>query len=262
MDDRREDTPMFLSMEIASEKVSKYPKDLGSGCGAAFGYALTSSVVGGVVCLMTNIIGEGILELGNAHKSSPHHSAFFNLAKMGFMGGAVANLSLYALIVIYACKFDPKRNKPSDGDMFTSGWDLVGFRCSRYDGCTGLAVLGLLSFHVMNMLLSGTVGYWIYTRNNKNIMDFQGSMESLSVGIAVTMIPFSVSNLFLLTAYSNFKMPEHLNRFTSIYSTPIRPLAQREKTPEEQKIALMEEALSDEQKRNRELESRIRRNGW
>lgn len=261
MDDRREDTPTFLAMEIASETVGKYPKDLGRGCGAAFGYAITSSIVGGVVCLITNIIGEGILELGNAHTSSPHHSAFLNLAKMGFMGGAVANLSLYALIVIYACKFDPKRNKPSEGDIFTSGWELVGFRPSRHDDNTCLAVLGLLSFHAMNMLLSGTVGYWIYTRNNKNIIHFQGSMESLCVGIAVTTIPFSVSNLFLLTAYSNFKIPEHLNRFTPIHTPSTHYFPQREITPREQNIALMEK-LRDKDQVISDLERRIRINGW
>lgn len=191
--------------------------------GAGLTWAFLTTMMGGVICCLTYISGEVILEHTHHHKNHDD-TTISTMARMGVIGGLISNLALYTTIAIYAFRCDPARNKPHYHKVESDGCELVCGKPLREVGDRSplCSMLILLALHVSNMLISGVVGHWIYTRKYTSTISFQESMESLSVGIAVTMIPFSISSLCLVTAYGNCRLPPKASQFQE-YRIPDPP---------------------------------------
>ena len=245
-----------MSIDIQQDKPKgKYPKIGPDHICVGFGFAILSSAIGGACCAVSLIVGEWYYQ---KHKYHPeNHIALYDISKVGMLGGAVTDLVLYIIILMYACNFDPKRNIPSNRDMGCSSTEMiccpespVGYSCCEAICCP---ILILFAFHALNMLLSGSLGYWIYTRNRKIALDFDQSMEALAMGIALTMIPLCFANICLFTAYSNFKISTSAPQpFTYSGSRP--PLVVFDKKTDE-------ERLRDDLEKQKNENSRLRRTG-
>lgn len=227
---------MHMEYERESTSDSKYPVSTGPDhvC-TGFQLAVCTAIVGGISCSITYVVGELILEWRHVHKIHSDYKAVLDMAEKGMSGGFVINLVLYAMIVTYACNCDSRRHRPTKHGMM--GWDLIceGDSVPSINPC--MAILSLSALHVFNMLASGTVGYWIYTRNNKNIVNFEGSMESLCVGIVVTMLPLCISNLCLLSAYGNFQLKKPME--LPVYNQPSLRTPQKSREQLEEEITLL-----------------------
>ncbi len=194
-----------------------------------FGVLATS--VGGICCSLNFLIGEALLEATNHHQTherNNHYIALNDASRMGAIGGLITNLTLYVAIVIYACKIDPKRENQisysNHSGVHDSGISLI---CGELHRPTNRGenislLLFNLAMHASNMLVSGTVGYWVYTRNNKSVININESMESLAVGTALTMIPFCLLNFLLASAYGVYSKPnlQNNNFFIPLRHTP------------------------------------------
>lgn len=182
------------------EREGKYPIIGPDQICQGFQLAVCTTIVGGLCCSLTCIIGEGILKNMQYHKNN---LTIKDTASTGLLGGAVTNLVLYITILMYACKLDPKRKQFDSRSKI--GAELIFGDNTENMNHPCYALLVLLSIHVANMFASGAVGYWIYTRHNNHDINFQSSTESLAVGIAVSMLPLCISNFCLLSAYGNFR---------------------------------------------------------
>lgn len=249
MQDRRTSMlPMSISTSQTTQK--KYsvigPEHICTG----LAFAMLASVIGGICCSLSFLIGEGILEYSHAHQDTDR-DLLNAMSKMGMMGGVTTDLVLYGVILIYAGYLDPKRHKASTRNIICSSLELVGFPetpvgVGFLEGCC-CPVLGLMAFYALNTILSSATGYWLYTRHYKKNIDMQISIEAAAVGIAVTTIPLCFSNIFLLTAYSNFKIS---------YTPPPRALSYPDYAPVFKKKTDLEVALAerDEARNERDAE--------
>ncbi|MCR9191825.1 MAG: hypothetical protein NXI01_04120 [Gammaproteobacteria bacterium] len=172
----------------------------------AYTLAILTTIVGGVTCCLTAMIGEAILEKTHTHEKN-YTTAINDMARIGIIGRMLTNLALYGLILLYASKLDPARKAAPARGYPSCGMELIFGKDERPPNKSRFicGMILLPTIHAANMLASGSVGYWIYTRNNKSILNFEESIEALAVGIAVTTIPFCLTSLTLATAYSDFR---------------------------------------------------------